>query len=171
MNEIIYYLDMKVFIITIFLFNIIFSFPLHSMWFPDPLSDIEHHLFAHRIQQLGKDTVTAMIEKVSKRKRSTHNATKSTPYFVIDTKIRFNQEDTLSKLIINSITQQELISPYRSRTLVKKRKNEWHITLANNYIGNYSQYWYKKDSAGEYIEIQSSFTYKPALLDVLNLYY
>ena len=126
-----------------------------EIFFPAQLSEIEKLIVWNKIKKLSKEMVLDMVE------------TTDLPTL---TKIRKNKTDYLSLSIISTIEQQEKEHRYAPEQISVKKDGVWHITLPNNYFGNYTRYWHKKDSRGEYIELYSLFTYKPALMEVIHAY-
>jgi hypothetical protein len=133
---------------------------------PYPLSDIERLIVRNKIDKIGKDTILDMIH-TPRNSSDTHNEFTQLPTV---TKIRKNKTDCLSLSIIDAIQEQEKKHKYIPEQISEKKDGVWHITIPTNYFGNYTRYWHKKDSKGEYIELHSSFTYKPALMEVIDEY-
>jgi hypothetical protein len=135
-----------------------------EIFFPGPLSEIEKLIVWNKIKKLGKETILDMIHIDNP---NIHDEFTNLPTL---TKIRKNKTDYLSLSIISTIEQQEKEHTYAPEQISVKKDGVWHITLPNNYFGNYTRYWHKKDSRGEYIELYSLFTYKPALMEVIHAY-
>lgn len=127
--------------------------------FPGQLNEIEKLIVWRKIKKIGKPMVLSMTESTN-LPTATH--------------IRKNSTDRCDIFIINTIKEQEKEHGYVPEQINKKHDGVWHITIPTNYIGNYTRYWHKQDTEGEYIELYSNFTDKQALLEVIhncNLYF
>lgn len=145
------------------------------MWFKAQLTEMEKLIFLDKVNELGREAILNIIEKPTKSKKTIKNnkPTKNNeeiPCLIITTKIRKDQTDELATLIINSIQKQETVYGYVPEQKFEKKDGGGHLTLPTNYLGNYTRYWHKEDTKGEYIELHSTFTYKPSLMEVLNNY-
>jgi hypothetical protein len=139
---------------------------LKDTCFAGSLSEIEKLIVWKKIKKIGKETVLDMIH-TPKNNSDTHHEFTDLPTV---TKIRKNKTDSFSLSIINAIEQQEKEYGYIPQQISEKKRGKWHITLPTNYLGNYTRYWHKTDSRGEYIELYSSFSCKPALLEAIYEY-
>lgn len=144
---------------------ILLFYSLQGM-FPDQLNEIEKLIVLHKVKKLSKPTCLNMIEQ----KKDHQDITYEAQCFPTNTKIYKSQTDNFALLIINSIKAQESEYGYVPKQISEKKDGVWHITIPNNYLGNYTQYWHKKDHKGEYIELHSTFTHKPSLLEVVISY-
>lgn len=131
--------------------------------FPGQLNEIEKLIVWFKIKKISKEMVLNMIADST----DTKNESKCLPTL---TKIRKNRTDDFATFIINAIQEQEKEYGYVPEQISKKKNGVWHITIPTNYIGNYTRYWHKNDFKGEYIELYSIFTYRPALMEVINNY-
>lgn len=137
-----------------------------ELHFPGQLNEIEKLIVWLKMQKISKKTTLDMLQPITDR-GYTKDESKTFPTL---TKIRKNSSDTLSLFIIQAIKEQEEEYGYVPEQISEKKDGVWHITIPTNYLGNYTRYWHKKDSKGEYIELYSSFIYKPALLEVIHNY-
>jgi len=139
---------------------------LKDTCFAGSLSEIEKLIVWNKIKKIGKKTVLDMIH-TPRHNSDAHDEFTNLP---TSTKIRKNKTDDFSLIIINAIEHQEKEYGYTSELIAEKKRGTWHITLPTNYLGNYTRYWHKKDFKGEYIELYSSFTCKPALMEAIYEY-
>ena len=165
---------MKHTIVSLFIF-LLSSYPAQGMWFKAQLSEMEKLIFLHKVNELGREAILNIIEKPTKSKKNTKNNediknNEEIPCLIITTKIRKDQTDELATFIMNLIQQQETKYGYVPEQKSEKQDDVWHITMPTNYLGNYTCYWHKVDNKGEYIELHSTFTYKPSLMEILNNY-
>lgn len=124
-----------------------------EMHFKAPLSEIEKTIVLLKIKHASHKIDFNTIEN-----------------FSIKTIIKKDRTDHFAASIIDAITEQEKEIGYIPEQISEKKDGIWHTTIPNNYIGNYTRYWHTKDDTGEYIELHSTFTYQPALVEVLNNY-
>jgi hypothetical protein len=138
---------------------------LREIFFPGPLSEIEKLIVYRKIKKIGKEMILQMIE--SANNSDTHNSLRYLPTL---TKVRKNKTDDFATFIISTIEEQEKELKYIPHQVSEVKDDVWHITLPTNYLGNYTRYWHKTDTKGEYLELYSLFIDKPALMEVICNY-
>jgi hypothetical protein len=129
--------------------------------------------FKDQLTEIEKSIVLFKMKHASHKLdfHTTNNDTKEKLTSIsIVTIVKKDRTDDFATSIIEAITEQEKKVGYVPEQISEKKDGVWHITLPNNYIGNYTRYYHTKDDAGEYIELHSTFTYQPAVIEVLNDY-
>ncbi|HLJ30999.1 MAG TPA: hypothetical protein VKU36_01050 [Candidatus Babeliales bacterium] len=152
------------------LFMILLSSQVAYGMVPRSLGKIEKQIFLREVDRIGKKAALLQIQKTKDPKPLEGKFCGFTiyPCFVITSQFRPKSDDPLATLIFDTIARKEKEEGYIPEQIKKTNNNGCHITLPNNRIENYTQYWHKEDKIGKYIELQSKFTDKERLLNALS---